>query len=137
MTATAFDLHIAARTLFGEARGEGEAGQRAVAHVFVNRMRDKNGRWGSTLASVCLWRDQFSCWRSSDPNFQVLCALADDAQTLVTFKGFIQDALDDEPDPTKGATHYFAISMLKPPFWEKDATFNAQIGHHKFYSNVA
>ena len=57
---------IAARTLYGEARAEPEEGQRAVARVLVNRMRD--GRWGKNLWSVCLWPFQFSCWLPRDPN---------------------------------------------------------------------
>lgn len=46
------------RTLAQEVRGEPLDGQKAVAHVLINRVKD--GRWGKSLASVCLWKGQFS-----------------------------------------------------------------------------
>ena len=55
-----YDIDIVARTLFGEARGEGPLGMRAVAHVIRNRVRDK--RWRDTYAEVCLRSKQFSAW---------------------------------------------------------------------------
>ncbi len=53
-----YSHETAARTLYGEARGEPEEGRRAVAHVFVNRYRD--GRWGGSLGEVCQWPAQFA-----------------------------------------------------------------------------
>ncbi len=40
------------------------------------------------------------------------------------------------PDPTGGATHYYATTMPRPPAWVKGATFTVQIGAHRFYRNV-
>ena len=71
---SADDLDIAARTIWGEARGEGPEGMRAVAHVIANRAT-KGGWWGDTLWSVCLKPWQFSCWNLSDPNRQKLLDL--------------------------------------------------------------
>ena len=57
------DLDILARTLYGEARGEysssGPAALIAVGNVIVNRF-EKGGRFGKTLAEVCLKPKQFS-----------------------------------------------------------------------------
>lgn len=129
-----FDEQIALRTLWGEARGEPEEGQRAVAHVLINRMRD--GRWGKTLATVCLSRLQFSCWNASDPNRELMAALQDDGAELAKLKPVLESALKATQDPTNGATHYFSVSMIQPPKWSVGATFCGQIGRHRFYRDV-
>jgi hypothetical protein len=86
-----FALEIAARTVWQEARGEPEEGQRAVAHVIVNRLRD--GRWGKSLASVCLADRQFSGWNNSDPNRIAACTLPDDNASLARFREFLTEAM--------------------------------------------
>lgn len=53
------DLQILARTLFGEARGEGDEGLEAVACVIINRFKAKNG-----LPDMkCLTAKKFRAWR--------------------------------------------------------------------------
>ena len=116
-----FAQEIAARTLYGEARGEPDEGQRGVARVLVNRMRD--GRWGKSLGSVCLWPFQFSCWLSRDPNLKTIISLADDDPMLVKLRGIVAEALASTKDVTQGATHYYAVSMNNPPAWSIGATF--------------
>jgi N-acetylmuramoyl-L-alanine amidase len=130
-----FAMHIAARTLWGEARGEGEDGQRAVAHVFVNRVRD--GRWGKTLATVCMWPYQFSCWHPKDPNLRQMIALDDADTKLIKFVNYIAEAgAGIHKDPTGGATHYYSDIMPTAPAWVNGATFTAKIGRHRFYRDV-
>jgi len=70
MTFTLEDLIIAAKTLWGEARGDSVEGRLAVAHVFMNRWRSTGGQWAKddTLAKTCLRPWQFSAWNSNDPN---------------------------------------------------------------------
>lgn len=129
-----WNLQTAARTLWQEARSEPLIGQQAVAHVIWNRLR--LGRWGHTLASVCLWRDQFSGWRYQDPNFQKSCALSDDDPSLHEILSIIAEA-QHAPDPTGGATHYFAPSgVIMPPIWTHVATFVGEFGSQKFYKDV-
>jgi N-acetylmuramoyl-L-alanine amidase len=124
---------VAARTIYQEARGEPEVGQKAVAHVILNRL--KTGRWGNNLASVCLWPWQFSGWHSAkDPNFKLACELADDSPALLKMRKIL-DGASIEADPTSGATHYFATYIDAPP-WTQGATFCGQIGQHKFYKDV-
>lgn len=129
-----FAEQIAARTIWQEARGEPQEGQRAVAHVIVNRMR--SGRWGSSLTSVCLARKQFSGWNEDDPNRLISCLLADDDSSLVEFAGFIAAAMAGEPDPTQGSTHYYAASMATPPLWAVGQTPVAVIGNHRFFRGI-
>ena len=65
---------VVARTLWGEARGEGVAGQIAVAWVIRNRVHDANPRswWGEGYIGVCHKSWQFSCWNPGDPNYPYL-----------------------------------------------------------------
>ena len=127
-----FALEIAARTVWQEARGEPEEGQRAVAHVIVNRMHSR--RWGNSLASVCLWDRQFSGWNSGDPNRIAACVLSDDSPVLIKFRDFISKAMSGEADPTGGATHYFNPKLADPP-WAKDQPYK-EIGNHRFLKNI-
>jgi spore germination cell wall hydrolase CwlJ-like protein len=128
-----FAREVAVRTIYGEARGESEEGQRAVAHVLWNRVRD--GRWGQTLATVCLARMQFSCWNASDPNRQQIAEIADNDPILERLHSLL-DAARTEKDPTYGATHYFSTSMIQPPSWSIGATLCGTFGRHRFYRDV-
>jgi N-acetylmuramoyl-L-alanine amidase len=126
-------LWIPARTVWGEARGEGAAGMAAVAHVLANRLASK--RWGPSLNAVCLWPYQFSCWLPGDPNLPKLIALPDDDATLALCAQAVDDAMSGAPDPVGGATHYYA-DMIPPPGWARGLTPRAHIGHHLFFAGV-
>src|SRR6185295_17909878 len=127
-----FPLEVAARTLWQEARGEPAEGQKAVVHVMLNRVKD--GRWGPNLASVCLWRNQFSGWLSNDPNFKACCLLPEADPTLEKMRAVIAAAMT-EPDSTGGALYYYASSMKDAPNWSKNMTYLGDIGHHKFFTD--
>lgn len=141
------NLDIAAKTVWAEARGEGEAGMRAVAAVIVNRAlsaqsymakhQDKTrhplfGDGGLGSASQAKW--QFSCWNADDPN-------KDKMENLSPSDPAYQKAMDavlwavQNADPTQGASHYYA-SSIDQPAWAADATFTKKIGAHLFYKNV-
>lgn len=126
-----FDISIAARTIWSEARGEPEEGQKAVAHVLINRL--KSQRWSRTLAGVCLFRLQFSCWNQDDVNRLKMVDLPETDESLVKFKGFIKDAQSQE-DIIDGAMFYYSVS-IPPPTWVKDMIMTKQIGNHKFYKD--
>ena len=70
------EADILARTIWGEARGEGVEGMKAVANVVLNRVKISKDRggfwWGNDITSVCKKPFQFSCWNKSDPNFKKL-----------------------------------------------------------------
>jgi spore germination cell wall hydrolase CwlJ-like protein len=133
MLISQFDEAIAIRTGYMEARGESDEGRRAQMHCMLNRLKD--GRWGKTLASVCLWPLQFSCCNSNDPNRKIIATLPDNDQTLMKFREYLEDAVSGEPDPTDGATHYYATSMTEPPFWAVDKPYK-QIGKHRFLKGI-
>jgi spore germination cell wall hydrolase CwlJ-like protein len=126
----------AARTLAQEARGEPEAGQLAVAWVIRNRVMD--GRWGNNLASVCLWRAQFSGWYDpKDPNFAYATGLPDDNHTLQEMLGIIQTVMDADTatDLTGGALFYYAASMTAPPDWAETMTPCGKFGNQLFFTD--
>ena len=131
----AFDREIAALTIRCEAEGESHEGKVAVAASFFNRLAA--GRFGKTIASVCLHRMQYSEW-NADPvdnrNLVRVAESADDdpinADCLAAY-----DEAAAGADPTGGATHYFAVS-IPAPNWAATGEFTVQIGHHLFYKNV-
>lgn len=134
------DRAILARTLWGEARGEGLAGQLAVAWAIRNRVLDGKDKswWGEGYAGVCTAKWQFSCWNANDPNSAYLTGAKPIPKgqlnrAIEAANAVIDGTVDD---PTHGATHYYALSMPKPPAWIKGATLTLQLGQHRFYKNV-
>ncbi|MBR1209307.1 cell wall hydrolase [Bradyrhizobium sp. JYMT SZCCT0180] len=131
------DDHLAlARTIFGEARGESNAGREAVAHVVINRVNSHKFR--DTIEGVCLQPSQFSCFNVGDPNRPKILALDQDSENP-TFKDCLAVArrvIDGAvADNTGGATHYYARTIAAPS-WTIGATLTAEIGVHRFFKNV-
>ncbi len=128
-----WDLQVAARTLWGEVRGEPEEGQRAVAHVLWNRLR--TGRWGKNLALVCMKRKQFSCWNDDDPQRDRMAAITDDDVAIQKYVALLLATKHAADDPVEGALFYFSDSMKDPPSWAASMKFVRKIGHHAFYTD--
>jgi len=125
------DIDVLARTLYGEARGEGEEGQRAVAHVVLNRVMLQSW-YGKTISGVCLRDKQFSCWNDNDPNRLTITALdISSAGYQQALRVACQAVFSDETDPTNGADHYHADYVS--PAWNKSMGQTATIGRHLFY----
>jgi len=129
----AYDLQIGSATVYMEASGEPPEGQRAVVWVLVNRLRD--GRWGPSLASVCLYPEQFSAWNTNDPNRGRLAQAADTDPTLQQITQYLQNALDGtDTDPTGGALYYFAPALAMPS-WASKFTKLIDIGNQSYYTD--
>jgi N-acetylmuramoyl-L-alanine amidase len=137
------DQDILARTVYGEARGEGDMGKVAVAFVVCNRaeiaaryvaaaQRPHPLFGNGTPASACLVPWQFSCWNASDPNCEKLRNLdvlsEDAAPSLMAANAAISRTLED---PSLGATHYCVLGL--DPYWSRGHDPVAVIGHHKFF----
>ena len=132
------EIDILARTLWGEARGEGAEGMEAVANVILNRValaREKGGYWwGDNVIEVCQQPYQFSCWNKDDPNREKLINLDENNVYFVTAKRIATRAvLGFLGDKTKGATHYHARSVM--PYWARSLVKIAAIGNHIFYKD--
>jgi spore germination cell wall hydrolase CwlJ-like protein len=141
MTATEKDRDILARTLWGEARGESLAGQIAVAWTIRNRVNDGRNKswWGEGYAGVCEAKYQFSCWNANDPNFPFLSGAKQiPFRELAQARIATDQVIDGKvPDPTGGATHYYATTMPKAPTWSRGATLTLKLGHHVFFRDVS
>lgn len=140
MPVTDKERDILARTLWGEARGESLVGQIAVAWTIRNRVNDGKAKswWGEGYAGVCLKPWQFSCWNKNDPNYAYLSGArpipAREFKQAVTAADHVIGSAG--PDPTNGATHYYATTMPKPPTWAKGAKLTLKLGHHVFFKDV-
>lgn len=128
-------IEYMARTMWGEARGEGATGMRAVGHVIMNRV--KSGSWyGATPKDVVLKKWQFSCWNENDPNRAKLLAVttadSEYATALSLAKAIYAGTM---PDITNGATNYLALGSLSSvPSWASRMKQVASIGNHTFYA---
>lgn len=126
------EIDVLARTLWGEARGEGIKGMEAVACVVFNRVRC-GGWWGRSVIQVCQKPYQFSCWNKNDSNFMKLLAVDDRDRFFRSAQEVARRALAGLiTDPTGGATHYHADSIR--PRWVGVNKPSAIIGHHIFYN---
>jgi spore germination cell wall hydrolase CwlJ-like protein len=131
------DVDVLARTLWGEARGEGAAGMVAVGWTIRNRAA-KPGWWGRDIVSVCQAPWQFSCWNKNDPNYPYLSGAKQipAGEYLRAREAALAVISGSQPDPTGGATHYYATTMAKPPAWAAKAKRTATIGRHVFFRDV-
>lgn len=132
-------VDVLARTIWGEARGEGALGMEAVASVVLNRTaiaQDRGGYWwGNDIISVCQKPYQFSCWNRSDPNYRMLLDVTDKNIHFATCLRIARRAVAGVlQDVTSGATHYHEKSIL--PSWAKDQVPCAVIGNHIFYKLI-
>lgn len=124
--------HIMARTLWGEARGEGVAGMTAVACVIMNRARHPRW-WGNTPDSVCTKPYQFSCWLPDDPNRAKLLAVTDTDAQFAEALDITARAIDGlVADVTGNADSYYALGTPQP-VWAATAIHTATIGGQAFF----
>lgn len=138
MTDYPADVDTLARTLYGEARGEGTRGRQAVANVVMNRVQAALDRgmnwWGDDIMSVCKAPWQFSCWNKNDPNLKLIETVDESndifAECLELASKAAQHLLDDI---TNGATSYYSTFMPEPPQWARGLSPCAEINHHLFF----
>ncbi len=126
------DIHILARTAWGEARGGGKAGMAHVIMVAMNRVRHPTW-WGHDVSSVCLAPWQFSCWNVDDPNRTKLLAVTPSDPQFAMALTLAERAIDGQlPDETGGADSYYALT-LKPPYWTARAQHTTNDNWHSFW----
>lgn len=129
----ALDFEFAAATVYMEARGGGAPLMDAVANVICNRL--KAGRFGKTLAAVCLAPKQFSCWQSQ-VNLAQLSVEPESSRIWTEAKSAVRFAQAGALDATLGATHYFDDSIEAPSWTKAPAELTVRIGNVSFYRNV-
>lgn len=133
------DHLVLAQTLWGEARGEGREGMKAVAAVVMNRART-GYRGKHRAADVCRDPWQFSCWNVGDPNAEAMRRMAANATTDTPFREAVELAAialqGDLADPTHGSRHYVATHLRFLPDWLRGKRPVVVIGRHAFYNDV-
>jgi spore germination cell wall hydrolase CwlJ-like protein len=128
-----------ALTIWGEARGYGTNGMRAVGHVIMNRVKADKKRFGFGIHGVCYKRKQFSCHNKNDPNKLHMTKLPTMDENNPDWIAFMKaDKIAGEilagisKDMTGGATFYFAESMRPYPYWINDMTIIGVMFGHMF-----
>jgi hypothetical protein len=146
------DEQLLALTAYLEARGEPVLGLVGVMFTVVNRVVRKHQ--GRTVAEVCLWPYQYSCWNARDPQCVQGLELAELlaagrsfmdrpngivlATCLFLSERVLHPSRYHVPDPTGHATHYLNPDALqKLPEWARPELESARIGRHVFYRGVA
>lgn len=136
---TAFQAaNIIARTLYAEARNDGEKGMTAVASVIYNRAKGNK----EDFTKVCLKPKQFSCWNKftkeeADPKrFQVKIPVsvkgnAKNDELWKKAMSIVADMLADSFKPTTTANTYYNPKTANPK-WAKSLIDAQMIGSHKF-----
>ncbi len=123
-----------ARTLWGEARGEGRTGMAAVACVVLNRVA-RGGWWGDTIVSVCRMPKQFSCWNAGTRSLQAVQAVTPADPAFGTAIEVARQAVDGRlADFTHGALHYHTVDVQ--PRWSLGVRPCFRLGRHVFFNNV-
>lgn len=132
------EVRLLAATAWGEARGEGEDGMRAVAHVMVNRV---GSRFGENLETVIMTPYQFSVWNRGDPNRRLVSnpeRYATDGVAQETWEQaqrIAREVLSGQSiDPTGGALFYHTRAVR--PAWARRGVGRQVIGAHVFYADV-
>ena len=113
-----------AKTLFGEARGEGRGAMRLVGWVIRNRVEDPKRRWPRSYAGVVTQPLQFSCWNKNDPNrAKISDPMSLGAADQLAWMAAVEEALrvltaSPDANPIPGVYWYHDHS-IQPPAWAK------------------
>jgi spore germination cell wall hydrolase CwlJ-like protein len=111
----------------GEAEGEDNLGQIAVARTVINRVRSDKW-WGTTVCQVSFWPHQFSCFWT---DFNLRRGAIDAERRSPTARIVKNIVAAETTDPVKGAVYYWNPDVVKPS-WASRVTIVKQIGHHVF-----
>jgi spore germination cell wall hydrolase CwlJ-like protein len=118
-----------ARTLYWEAKGEGDAGMQAVANVVMNRLRHKG--FPNTICGVVTQGHeqgscQFSWWCDGQPDN------SEEPEPYTLAKEIARKALNRQlEDRTDGALYYHNHGIT--PSWSKQYIRTVEVGAHVFY----
>ena len=126
----AYDHELGTMTVFMEASGDPDS-RAGVIWTIKNRL--ENGHFGNTIAEVILHPFQFSSWNSNDQNRARLGRTDDHDKILLVCRAVVDSVLNgDMPDPTTGATFYFADG-IPVPTWALKMEKTVTLGKQHFY----
>lgn len=121
------------RTVLGEAGGEDDRGQQAVAHVILNRAKQA----GIDTTGVIFAPNQFEPW--NNPQTRAKLEAIDPAspqyQRALAQVRAVQGG--QAPDPTGGATHFYSPTAQtalgrSAPSWDNGS--GTDLGRHRFFN---
>lgn len=122
-------LHCMTEAIYYEARNQSELGQKAVAHVIINRT--KSDKYPKSVCEVVHQKEKHTC------QFTYFCEKHNtkiDMPSLEEAQKIAVDVLEkNESDFTEGAMYYHTIKVH--PLW-KNVKFAFNIGDHMFYYSV-
>lgn len=122
-------LTCLARTIYWEAKGEGDEAMQAVANVVMNRLQDEG--FPKTICAVVKQGQergscQFSWWCDGRPD------KANESEAYAHAKEIARRVLNRQlGDVTHGALYFHDQSVS--PEWAKKYTRTAKVGEHTFY----
>jgi N-acetylmuramoyl-L-alanine amidase len=122
-----YDYQTLLKTVYAEARGEDERGQRAVAWVIKHRADLNRDYWGgNTIAGVCRKPGQFECWNGR----------GDIEMSETRARDSIDSWLPNVylgTDYSGGSDHYNNPTKEGYPDWTRNCRKTVVIGNHQFY----
>jgi spore germination cell wall hydrolase CwlJ-like protein len=140
------EVYCLAKNIYFEARGEGIQGQRAVALVTLNRVKDE--RYPDTVCDVVHQSAKVRRTQRTVCAFSWVCDSDKKTIPVVGRDGTIDDRTLDEfqtatriavnvmngrvKDVTRGATHFFNPKKASPK-WQHTLSPTIKLGNHNFY----
>ncbi len=122
------DEHLAALTIYLEARGESFAGKMAVAAVIRNRMEAQYQSDGSVKGTV-LKRFQFQPWNQAKPeDVRFTISPSRMRDSLLAWK-----MVQDGREVVQGALLFYNPRLVEAPRWATVSHKVASIGGHEFF----
>jgi len=121
------EINCLARNIYFEARNQSILGQKYVAWVTMNRV--KNRKWPGTICKVVWQKRQFS-WTHDGKSDKPRNKLAYDIATLIA-KDILYEVATNGEDLTNGAVYYHADYVK--PFWKAKMVEVATVESHIFY----
>ena len=117
-----------ARTLYAEARGEGEEGIKHVASVIYNVSKDK----GTSFKSIVTQPLQYSSWNEGAPK-----AGSDNDSAYGVCKKIAKEMVNKTFKPVNSYYHFYNMEgkKAKVPYWAKGKNAK-KIGKHYFIGKV-
>lgn len=138
------DIEVMAKTIYGEARGEGAEGMEAVACVIINRYKVQKWFTGYRIeygvkipgiAETCRKPRQFSCWNEKDANFRLLQKVDEKDEVFASCLNLAARAIAGRlEDFTNNATYYHTKTIR--PKWTMHKSPCYRVGSHLFYNDI-
>lgn len=121
---------LAARTLWGEGRGQPDVGLQGIANVIRNRTNSQG--FPDDVAGVIQQPNQFSMWNQGDPNGPKAMAVDPSDPEMQRAYAALR-TVGSAPDPTGGAVNYYNPSSASPAWGDQKAKDNdVMLGAHRF-----